>query len=59
MGEIKKLASKYFSAEEIKQILSRACSYCYITGDNIPLDITLEEVRKKVELKEATDYLNE
>jgi hypothetical protein len=58
MGQIKKLASKYLSPEEIKQILSGACSYCKITGDNTPLDITLEEVRKKVELKEATDYLN-
>jgi hypothetical protein len=58
MAEIKRLGSKYLSAEEIKEILSGACGYCKIIGDNTPLDITLEEVRKKVKLKEATDYLN-
>jgi hypothetical protein len=58
MAEIKKLLSKHLPPEKIQDILSCACNYCITIGDYSPLNITLEEARKKVEFREASDYLN-
>ena len=58
MAELKKLLSKYLPPEKVQDILSCACNYCITTGDYSPLNITLEEARKKVEFREASDYLN-
>ena len=55
MAEIKKLTSKYFPPEEVKEILMTAA--CKIRGNNPPLDQALEEFRKKARVREATDYL--
>jgi hypothetical protein len=58
MAEVKKLLSKYLSPEKIQDILSCACNWCILTGDYSPLNITLGEDRKKVEFREASNYLN-
>ena len=58
MAELKKLLSKYLPPEKVQDILSCACNCCIIMGDYSPLNITLEEARKKVEFREASDYLN-
>jgi hypothetical protein len=58
MAEVKKLLSKYLSPEKIQDILSCACNWCILTGDYSPLNITLGEARKKVEFREASNYLN-
>jgi hypothetical protein len=53
--EIRKLTSKYFPPEEVKEILMTAA--CKIRGNNPPLDQALEEFRKKARVREAMDYL--
>ena len=58
MAELKKVLSKYMPPEKVQDILSCACNYCITTGDYSPLNITLEVARKKVEFREASDYLN-
>ena len=58
MAELKRILSKYLPPEKVQDILSCACNCCIITGDYSPLNITLEEARKKVEFREASDYLN-
>ncbi|MGI8831862.1 MAG: hypothetical protein ACR2IS_04415 [Nitrososphaeraceae archaeon] len=47
MAEIKRLASKYLSDEQIKEILSGACSYCKIIGDNTPWILPWKKFVKK------------
>ena len=58
MAELKRLLSKYLPPEKVQEILSCACNCCRILGDYSSLDITLEEARKKVKFREASDYLN-
>jgi hypothetical protein len=58
MAELKRLLSKYLPPQKVQEILSNACEYCRIMGDYSTLDITLEEARKKVQFREASDYLN-
>ena len=58
MAELKRLLSKYLPPQKVQEILSIACECCRILGDYSSLDITLEEARKKVKFREASDYLN-
>lgn len=58
MAELKRLLSKYLPPQKVQEILSSACEFCRIMGDNSTLDTTLEEARKKVQIREASDYLN-
>jgi hypothetical protein len=58
VAELKKLLSKYLPPEKVQDILSCACNCCTTMGDYSPLNITLEEARKKVEFREASDYLH-
>jgi hypothetical protein len=58
MAELKRLLSKYLPPQKVQETLSNACEYCRIMGDYSTLDITLEEARKKVQFREASDYLN-
>ena len=58
MAELKKLLTKYLPPEKVQDILSCAYNCCINSGDSSPLNITLEEARKKVEFREASDYLN-
>ena len=57
MAEIKKLTSKYFPPDEVKEILMTAEMQCKIRGNSLPLDQALEEFRKKARVREAMDYL--
>jgi hypothetical protein len=57
MAEIKKLTSKYFPPDAVKEILMTAEMQCKIRGNNLPLDQALEEFRKKARVREAMDYL--
>jgi hypothetical protein len=58
LAELKRLASKYLPPNEVADIVSTTCLYCQQAGDNGPIDIALEELRKKVKLRESLDYLN-
>lgn len=58
MAELKRLLSKYLPTEKVQDILSSVCEYCRFMGDYFTLDSTLDEARKKVEFREARDYLN-
>ena len=58
MAELKRLLSKYLPPQKVQEILSSVCEFCRIMGDNSTLDTTLEEARKKVQIREASDYLN-
>ena len=58
MAELKRLLSKYLPTEKVQDILSSVCEYCRIMGNYTTLDSTLDEARKKVEFREARDYLN-
>ena len=58
MAELKRTLSKYLPPEQVQDILSCVCNCCGIMGDYSTLDSTLEEARKKVEFREASDYLH-
>jgi hypothetical protein len=58
LAELKRLASKYLPPNEVAVIVNKTCLYCQQVGDNNPIDIALEELRKKVKLRESLDYLN-
>jgi hypothetical protein len=58
LAEIKRLLSKYLSPEKVQDILSCACQCCRILCDYSILDSTLEDARKNVEFREASDYLH-
>jgi hypothetical protein len=58
MAELKRTLSKYLPPEKVQDILSCVCNCCGIMGDYSTLDSTLEEARKKVEFREASDYLH-
>ena len=58
LAELKRLASKCLPTDRVQEVLSRTCLYCQQVGDDSPIDITLDEYRKKVKLKESLDYLN-
>jgi ribosomal protein S26 len=57
MAEVKKLTSKHFPPDEVKEILMTVEMQCKIRGNNLPLDKALEEFSKKAKVREATDYL--
>jgi hypothetical protein len=58
LAELKRLASKYLPADKVQNILLVTNLCCQDMGDNSPLDIALEELRKMVKLRESIDYLN-
>lgn len=58
MAELKRTLSKYLPPEKVQDILSCVCNCCGIMGNYSTLDSTLEEARKKVEFREASDYLH-
>ena len=58
LAELKRLASNYLPPKEVQDILSTTSLYCQQAGDNGPIDIAIEECRKKVKLRESMDYLN-
>jgi hypothetical protein len=58
MAELKRTLSKYLPPEKVQDILSCVSNCCGIMGDYSTLDSTLEEARKKVEFREASDYLH-
>jgi hypothetical protein len=58
MAELKRVLSKYLPPEKVQDILSCVCNCCGIMGNYSTLDSTLEEARKKVEFREASDYLH-
>lgn len=58
MAELKRLLSNYLPSEKVQDILSCACKCCTFMGDYNTVDSTLEEARKKVEFREASDYLH-
>ena len=56
-AELKRLTSKYFPPDEVQRILLTVEVQCQIRGNNLPLDHAVEEFRKKVQVREAMDYL--
>jgi hypothetical protein len=58
LAKLKRLASKYLLPKEVQDIISTTCLCCQQAGDNGPIDIAIEECRKKVKLRESMDYLN-
>jgi RNA polymerase subunit RPABC4/transcription elongation factor Spt4 len=58
LAELKRLASKYLPPNKVQDMIRRTCLYCQQVGDDSPIDITLDEYRKKVKFKESLDYLN-
>jgi hypothetical protein len=57
LAELKRLTSKYFPPDEVQRILLTVQVQCQIKGNNLPLDQAVEEFRKKVQVREAMDYL--
>lgn len=57
LAEIKKLTSKYFPPYEVQEILSTVQMQCQRKGNYLPLDQAIEEFRKKVQVREAMDYM--
>lgn len=57
LAELKKLISKYFPPNEVQEILQTVQTHCQRKGNSFPLDQAIEEFRKKVQVREAMDYL--
>jgi hypothetical protein len=57
LGEIRRITSKYLSANQIWELLSQAWKDYIRTGDISSLDVTLDEVRKCIEPYEAREDL--
>jgi hypothetical protein len=57
LAELKRLISKYFPPDEVQRILLTVQVQCQIKGNNLPLDQAVEEFGKKVQVREAMDYL--
>jgi hypothetical protein len=57
LAEIRKLASKYLSPNEVQEILLIVQMQRQRKGNNLLLNQAIEEFRKKVQVREAMDYL--
>jgi hypothetical protein len=56
LAEIKKLASKYRSPREVKDLLSEIMQACLVRGNNNTIDMALDSLRKAIAYKEAEAY---
>jgi hypothetical protein len=57
LAELKKLTSKYLPPNVVQEILQTVQIHCQRKGNSFPLDQAVEEFRKKVQVREAMDYL--
>jgi hypothetical protein len=57
MAELKRLTGKYFPPDEVQRILLTVQVQCQIKRNNLPLDQAVVEFGKKVQVREAMDYL--
>jgi hypothetical protein len=57
MAEIKQLASKYQPPQAVQDLLSHVQQVCLLMGNNNPIDMALDSLRRTIAYKESLAYL--